>query len=504
MNAELPRPAISYVRFSSRKQQHGASVERQLELTREFCHRHNLLLDETKTIKDLGVSAFRGKNTDEGNLGAFIQGVKNGKIPAGVVLCVEALDRISRAEALKAINLVSGILLMGIDIGLVSDDKILSQEYVAKNQHELHVAIAYLIRGHDESRMKGSRTGDAVQRMISHVKKGEPCRLGGYLPHWFKYDKTAHKFIPDDEKIKTIKAIFRHYLSGMGSTAIVKAVKGMPKWNNTGAPIKAGGIKSLLRNSQVIGTLKLGGGEYPRYLEPIIDQKDFDKVQVMLDANRTRRGKHDGKVNNLFNHHIFCGTCGGPLNCHKSASKNYFFCNNGRDYVCKDRKYYPADELEQWVFGILLKKSPSFLLAQHDAGPQREVDRLETELAVWNKKKANILVLLDDPDTAVDDLKPKLAEVKSKIAETQQELTRARVKAAEDKKNPAQLVALVRLVDRDLRDQDTRRKIKALLPSVIRRIEVELAGDVVRIEMRNGQLLGGKWMTDDEAEQAGV
>lgn len=501
---EPPRPAISYVRFSSRKQRFGVSVERQLEQTRDFCHRHNLLLDESRTIKDLGVSAFRSKNTDEGNLGAFIQGVKDGKIPAGVVLCVEALDRISRAEALKAINLVSGILLMGIDIGLVSDDKILSQEYVAKNEHELHVAIAYLIRGHDESRMKGNRTGDAVQRMLAHVKRGEPCRLGGYLPPWFKYDKDKNAFIPRPEKIKTIKTIFAHYISGMGTTAIVKAIKGLPKWNNNTAPIKAGGIKSLLRNNQVIGTLKLGGVEYLRYLQPIIDPKDFDKVQVMIDANKTRRGKHDGRVNNLFNHHIFCGTCGGPLNCHKSASKNYFYCNNGRDYDCEERKYYPADDLEGWVFGVLLKKSPSLLVAEHDTEPQREVDRLETELAVWNKKKANILELLDDPTTSMDDLKPKLAKAKAAIAETEQALREARVKAAEQKKTPANFASFLQLIGQDLKDQNKRRKVKALLPSIIKRIEVELAKNVVRIELRNGQCLGGEWMTDDQAEEMGI
>jgi DNA invertase Pin-like site-specific DNA recombinase len=504
MNVEPPRPAISYVRFSSRKQRFGASVERQLELTRDFCHFHNLLLDETKTIKDLGVSAFHSKNTDEGNLGAFIKGVESGVIKTPVVLAVEALDRISRDKITDAIHLFTTLLKLGVDIGLVSDKKILTKDFVDKNPVELIVATTYLIRGHDESRMKGNRTGDAVKRMLEKVKRGEPCRLGGYLPPWFRYDEEKNKFIRQPEKTKTVKSIFAHYISGMGTTAIVKAVKGLPKWNNNNAPIKAGGIKSLLRNKQVIGTLKLGGVEYPHYLEPIIDPTDFDKVQVMLDGNRTRRGKHDGRVNNLFNHHIFCGTCEGPLNCHKSASKNYFFCNNGRDYACEDRKYYPADDLERWVFGVVMKKSPSLLIAEHDTEPQRELERCETELAVLMKRMAKTVALLDDDSTSVADLKPKFADVKAKIAETEQALKRARVKVDEHRKAPANLAAFLQLVGRDLKDQETRRKIKALLPSVIKRIEVELANDVVRIQMRNGQQLGGEWMTDEQAEEAGL
>lgn len=504
MDAEASKPAISYVRFSSRKQRFGVSVERQLELTRDFCHRHNLLLDETKTIKDLGVSAFHSKNTDEGNLGAFIKGVTSGVIKIPVVLAVEALDRISRDKITDAIHLFTTILKLGVDIGLVSDNKILTKEFVDKNPVELIVATTYLIRGHDESRMKGNRTGDAVKRMLEKVRKGEPCRLGGYLPPWFKYDEEKKKFIRQPEKIKTVQTIFAHYIGGMGTTAIVKAIRELPKWNNNHAPMKAGGIKSLLRNTQVIGTLKLGGVEFPRYLEAIIDPKDFDKVQVMLDANRTRRGKHDGRVNNLFNHHIFCGTCGGPLNCHKSASKNYFFCNNGRDYACEDRKYYPADDLERWVFGVLLKTAPSLLIAEHDTEPQRELERLNTQLAAWTKKQEKIVALLDDDTTSVDALKPKLAECKAMIAETERALKGARVRVDENKKTPANLASFLQLVGRDLSDQDTRRKVKALLPSVIKRIEVELADDVVRIQMRNGKQLGGEWMTDEQAEEAGV
>ena len=120
------------------------------------------------------------------------------------------------------------------------------------------------------------------------------------------------------------------------------------------------------------------------------------------------------------------------------------------------------------------------------------------------KRKAKILALLDDDATSVDDLKPKFADVKARIAETEQGLKRARVKVDENRKVPANLASFLQLVGRDLGDQATRRKIKALLPSIIRRIEVGLANDVVRIQMRNGQELGGEWMTDQQAEEAGV
>src|ERR1035437_5424369 len=91
-NKDGARTAISYVRFSSRKQRFGVSVQRQLEETGDFCQRHKLLLDLSKSILDPALSAYRGDNTAKGNLATFIRGVKQKVIDMPVVLCVEALD----------------------------------------------------------------------------------------------------------------------------------------------------------------------------------------------------------------------------------------------------------------------------------------------------------------------------------------------------------------------------------------------------------------------------
>ena len=64
--------AYSYIRFSSIQQQSGDSIRRQLAFTRQYCERNNLILDET-TLQDLGISAFRGTNSEKGALADFIQ-----------------------------------------------------------------------------------------------------------------------------------------------------------------------------------------------------------------------------------------------------------------------------------------------------------------------------------------------------------------------------------------------------------------------------------------------
>ena len=506
-NKDGARTAISYIRFSSRKQAPGVSVERQTELTRDFCKRHKLTLDESRSILDPALSGFRGANTAQGNLGTFIKAVKAGKIEVPIILCVEALDRITRQETTEAINLLTTLLLLGVEIGLVSDDKILTHEKVKDSPVELIVATTYLIRGHDESRMKSNRTGDAIRRMIEKVKQGVPCNLGGYLPSWFKYDKDNNRFIKNDDKAAIVRRVFDAYLSGKGTTAIVKHLVKckVPKWNDTKdrkAPWRAGGIRSMLQNKQVIGTLTLGGVEYPNYLKPIVPEDDFDKVQLMLDKNTTRHGKHDGRVNNLFSGHIFC-KCGSPLGVHKSSSANYFNCIAARDYGCEDKAYVKADDVEQWVFGALLKKSPSILLAEKDTSTAREIDRLETELASIRKKRKNTLVLLEDDATSTDDLKPILADLKTREQTTQQSLLESRVKHSEQKTAPKNLASFLQLIAKDLKDDAIRHQLKALVPTIIKRVEIDLAKDIVRIQLMNDAWLGD-FITDAQAEEMGI
>lgn len=58
-----PRPkAFSYVRFSTKRQGNGDSLQRQLDRSRQYAAEHDLDLQD-KTYEDLGVSAFDGSNT---------------------------------------------------------------------------------------------------------------------------------------------------------------------------------------------------------------------------------------------------------------------------------------------------------------------------------------------------------------------------------------------------------------------------------------------------------
>lgn len=69
----------SYVRFSSKEQAKEASLARQLEKSRDYASVNGLELDES--LKDPGVSAYKGLNASEGALSRFLAEVREGNLP---------------------------------------------------------------------------------------------------------------------------------------------------------------------------------------------------------------------------------------------------------------------------------------------------------------------------------------------------------------------------------------------------------------------------------------
>lgn len=113
----MPDIAYSYVRFSTPQQLKGDSLRRQLEASERYVTENGLVLDETLNLRDLGISAFRGKNVERGALGAFIKAIETGKVKEGSYLIVESLDRLSREKevvAERSASVISQTLTVGV------------------------------------------------------------------------------------------------------------------------------------------------------------------------------------------------------------------------------------------------------------------------------------------------------------------------------------------------------------------------------------------------------
>lgn len=169
---------ISYTRFSSRRQSHGKSEERQEDAARSWCVRNGFELDEN--ISDLGVSAFRGRHRNKGALSTFLRRIQDGKIPKGSYLLIEHFDRLTREEVSDAQDLVKLILREGVNIVTLLDGRVYSRESL-NDLEALLVMLMMFSRAHEESRAKGDRVAETFKR-----KRAEGNRVFGAAPGWLR------------------------------------------------------------------------------------------------------------------------------------------------------------------------------------------------------------------------------------------------------------------------------------------------------------------------------
>src|SRR4051812_46296558 len=113
--------AYSYCRFSSERQRKGDSIRRQIEAARVYAKAQGWTLDDS--LRDEGVSAFKGKNAATGALKRFLDRIEDGTVKPKSRLLVESLDRLSRNDVTDALQLFIGIIKSGIEVITLADGK---------------------------------------------------------------------------------------------------------------------------------------------------------------------------------------------------------------------------------------------------------------------------------------------------------------------------------------------------------------------------------------------
>lgn len=169
----LPAKAYSYVRFSTKRQGKGDSLMRQLDKSREYAAEYGLDLQE-KSFEDLGVSAFDRSNVTKGALAAFIKAVEAGAIERGSFLLVENLDRLSHADVLDAMNLLSTLVKLGIRVVTLVDRRILDEESVKEPMNLMYAVLSPQVAGRARGHL-AVRPGGASVRTATRTGRWCPA-----------------------------------------------------------------------------------------------------------------------------------------------------------------------------------------------------------------------------------------------------------------------------------------------------------------------------------------
>jgi DNA invertase Pin-like site-specific DNA recombinase len=211
--------AFSYIRFSTPEQRKGHSLERQIQAAKDWCDKHEVALDNSRSWHDLGKSAFLGdhrKNPDRHALAAFLRLVEEDKIPRGSYLIIESLDRLTREHVRAGLMLCLNLIEKGIKIVQLSPSELVYDD--RSDEMSLMLAIVELSRGHRESKRKSELIGPAWRKKKADARAGKI--LTRRLPAWVTVQGDRLVLIPD--RAETVRLIFRLARSGYGIPSIIR------------------------------------------------------------------------------------------------------------------------------------------------------------------------------------------------------------------------------------------------------------------------------------------
>ena len=437
--------AYSYIRFSSKRQEKGSSVERQTAATSAFAKRHNLDLQDV-TYSDLGVSAFRGKHAKTGALKAFVDAVEDGKIEQGSWLLVESLDRISREKLGAAQRRLSELLDLGITIATIADGNI----YKPSSRDSLGDALQMMVvlsRSHEESLMKSQRSkgGWAKTRRLAKEGQINPKSKGGILPMWLtKGENGEVETIP--ERVEIVKRVYQMALDGLGSVAIANKLNSEGLKTGHHKPWSAGSISKLLTRRFVLGewqphttTITEDGkrklipdGEPLHIYPPIIDEADWLRVQKIRKSRDTLTGRAaSSELRNIFSGLAKC-RCGSPMRYVQRKDKvPSIVCRSGEyGQSCPYRKQIQYRKLEQIAILALTTVDFSALFPDSRTQQQEKLEVLKSDLLVVSaqidkstkRREKAVETMLDNDDALLESaLRTAVANAEKTIREATSE-----------------------------------------------------------------------------------
>jgi DNA invertase Pin-like site-specific DNA recombinase len=495
------RRAFSYIRFSHPKQALGGGLKRQADLSAEWCQRNHVTLDESLTLHDLGVSAFRGDNVRDGALAGFLEACRMGRVASGSYLIIESLDRLSRDQIRPALQLFLTLHDHGITIVTLQPERLYAPEQT--DAMALIEPLVVFARAHEESLMKSHRREKAWKHARDKARsEGKP--LMKTCPAWLEVTEDEYKV--KEEAAATVRRIYTLCAEGMGVDRIttlltrekVKPIGTSRRW------VKAY-VYRILSNPAAMGTYQpckqvgakrvTDGEPIPDYFPAVVDAEEWHQVQTHL---RTRSGGFKvGKANrgagrvshdvNLFAKLVYCAVTKGAMHLAHAMGrkqpngkrKRYVYLASTRPNGVVVRKYsIDYASFEAALLHFLRELQPRDVATKRTA---KHADKRESQVAALSGRLLDLdnrlsrakerALTESDFDTYLDLIK-KLQDERTEVAE---QLEQLRQEAAS---NPTidlgETQSLIEMLDGATAEQapELRRRLKTRIRALVKEIWV--------------------------------
>jgi DNA invertase Pin-like site-specific DNA recombinase len=421
-------------------------LRRQEALAQAAAREEGVELDRTLTLADKGVSGFRGANKNKGALGVFLALVKEGIVPAGSVLIIEQVNRLSRLPWLDQAKLWTELLERGIIIRTCVPPARFDRRNVNELANGCPVAI-FMMLAHQESQQKSDWVREAWKAKRQRAaEEGQPH--GRRCPKWIegvtvphprdrsRVVTTAYRLIP--ERAAVVRRIFALCREGYGVYRIWKVLEteGVPAFGRTDK-WRLSYIKRILLGREAVGEYQPcvkgeDGGRVPTgkalkgYYPPVVTAEEWDAAQAAYRGRRHKGGRSGPTETNLFTHLAREAETGEPLQCHHShwEGKRYVYLatmRRGRGIPYQD---FEANILTE-VVG----------LTAEDVDGRHQADELTARVDALQAGRAALGLELETLDCQIRELPParwpkrvvaRMAELEELIKGKDQELRKAK------------------------------------------------------------------------------
>ncbi|WP_137936121.1 recombinase family protein [Chitinivorax sp. B] len=438
----MEKPFVySYLRFSSAKQALGGSSDRQTTYAQRWAADRGLTLDESLSLKDEGLSAYHQAHVRLGALGSFLRAVEDGQIPAGSILVVEGLDRLSRAEPIQAQAQLAQIINAGITVVTASDGREYNRERLKVQPMDLVYSLLVMIRAHEESDTKSKRAKASMHRQCQQWIAGQYRGIvrGGRYPQWLRVVDKKFEVIP--ERVEAIKIAIKLLIEGYGHEAITHKLSALGL-QITDVGVSKTSLRKVLGRKDLIGVnvLNIEGIEYclEGYYPRVISDDEFNELQSVMASRHRKQIKGEIPAVLTGVGVLMCGYCGKAV-VGQNIRGGKLADGKPRDYLrramcsgeyvankCPHPGTFSIGPLERAVLNYC---SDKFNLSQLLKG-DGEAERCKAEINSKNsdlKKLELQLKRVTDALLAAEDNSPvafirKAQELESKILESQAEL----------------------------------------------------------------------------------
>ncbi len=515
----------SYLRFSTKEQQHGSSRRRQLAAGKAFAARHGLKLVE-RDFADEGMTGRTGVNRVKGRLGEFLSLVDDSRIKPGSVLVIENFDRFSREAIDDAREAFRAILPRDIRIGIVSRDKIYDRSSLNDPFCLVEMTLE-MNRAYEESQRKSVMVRAAIKARREKGTKIAVC------PGWLilRQGKDGPYYDPIPNRVQVVRRIYDLADDGLTIGAITRILntESVSVWDNralkdegkvtNGKPPTQWhdySVSRILQGRAVRGEWqpcrwengkKVYVGEPEVRYPVVIEEAQWRRVQARLGPKGSRKkGRQSTVAPSLLQGLLSCDDCGQPMasRSRKAGDKlhNYWCCGaaiHNPAHRCAGGRWFDRDQIEALVVDHVDEFALSAALritkaATKVAKVEEEIVALGDRLAELERSKKRYAMLIgacsdDELPVYREHLGQTLAEIRSTGASLQDARDRCdEMLEMRDRRSDA--TDEIKRIRRQLRTADAttayalKIKLKTIVQSIIGMVRVGSDSGTVDVVLR--------------------